>query len=115
MFGADAGGLDVEAVVKRKKPRSAIPRHLYPTEEAGTDDTTTPKTTQKTDYGGANLNSDMADVGEFAFWKDVRRCETLLGALSGNLEICKEKMDGAVVATMAEELERVVGAVKEES
>ena len=62
-------------------------------------------------YGGADIAADMADIDKFAFWNDVQRCETLLGALSSNLEVCKEIMNTEVVAKLASELEKVAGVL----
>jgi hypothetical protein len=67
------------------------------------------------DYGDADLRADMADIDDFAFWNDVRRCEMLLSALNSSFEICKENMNAEVVAKMAEELEKVVSVVNQMS
>ena len=105
--------------MKRKKPGSqgtATAHRLYPTCESQMLQDHAPTSANRNgeetrDYGAADLDADMADVNEFAFWNDVQRCEMLLGALSSNLEICKEHMSADMVATMAEGLEVVVRMV----
>ena len=114
-----AEGAGSEPSAKRKEPGSqgtAIAHRLYPTSENQMllDEATTTANLngdETGDYGDADLNADMADIDVFAFWNDVQRCETLLGALSSNLEICKENMIAEVVARMAQELEKVASVV----
>ena len=114
-----AEGAKSEPSTKRKKSGSQIAataRHLYPTEENQMfcDQVTTTASHncgETENYGHADLSADMADIDEFAFWNDMQRCETLLGALSSNLEICKENMNPGMIARMAEELEKVASLV----